>query len=322
MWEMNVLEQIVQQAHRLALQVHQRADGQNLVTEADDRGGLALITIDEPQASIGPREWERLQTAHPEGVIIGQRYVNARQAERYRQLGIPYLDAAGNAWLDFDGIKVWVEGKPPVAKPVSRAPLPRAFTKTGAKLVFVLLVDDEYATASMRTLAEAANMSLGAVQQAMRDLGHRDYLDGPPPNRTGLRHRDDLITQWTMAFTNRLLPTLATRHVTGPAPEQWAKLLDGTTAGTIAGEANQPTLIRATTTTIYGTPPWAELTQICKLRPAPDDANVILRERFWNEDLLHIGTRAPALLDYAELIASGDPRQREIANELRADHQI
>ncbi len=315
-------DQVVQQAHQLGLQTDQRPDGQYFATSVADRGGLTLVMIEEPQTSVGPREWERLQTTHPDGVIIGQRYVSTRQAERYRQLGIPFLDAAGNAWLDMEGFKIWVEGKPPVAEHVSRAPLPRAFTKTGAKLVFVLLVDDDYVTAPMRTLAETANMSLGAVQQAMRDLDHRGYLDGPPANRTGLRHRDDLIAQWTMAFANRLLPALATRHVTGPTPGQWAKLLDGTTAGTIAGEANQPTLVRAITTTIYGQPPWAKLTQLGKLRPVPDEANVILRERFWNEDLLHIGTRAPALLDYAELIASGDPRQREIADELRADRQI
>ncbi len=50
---------------------------------------------------------------------------------------------------------------------------------------------------------------------------------------------------------------------------------------------------------------------------------MILRERFWNEDALQLGMRASALLDYAELIASGNPRQHElIANELRADHKI
>lgn len=76
-------------------------------------------------------------------------------------------------------------------------------------------------------------------------------------------------------------------------------------------------LIRATSTTIYGRPPWAELTQLGKLRPTRDDGNTILRERFWDEDLLQLGTSAPALLDYAEMVASGDPRQREAADELR-----
>ena len=76
-------------------------------------------------------------------------------------------------------------------------------------------------------------------------------------------------------------------------------------------------LIRATSTTIYGRPPWAELTKLGKLRPTRDDGNITLRERFWDEDLLQLGTSAPALLDYAEMVASGDPRQREVADELR-----
>ena len=67
----------------------------------------------------------------------------------------------------------------------------------------------------------------------------------------------------------------------------------------------------------FDAPPWAELTKLAKLRPTRDDGNTILRERFWDEDLLQLGTSAPALLDYAEMVASGDPRQREVADELR-----
>ena len=72
---------------------------------------------------------------------------------------------------------------------------------------------DEYIKAPMRTLAKAAGISLGSVQQALQDLDHRGYLAGGVTGRTRLRRRDDLITQWTVA----LLPSPETRHAIGPA---------------------------------------------------------------------------------------------------------
>ena len=200
---MNTSDRLEHQARRLGLRMVWHAGGQMLVRLGSDDPGVTLVTIEGPQANVSPQDWQRLQAAHPGSVVIGQQYVNPRQAERYRELGIPYLDTAGNAWLDLAGLKIWVEGKPRPVETTPRTPLPRAFTRTG------------------------------------------------------------------------------------------------------------------TSTTIYGRPPWAELTKLGKLRPTRDDGNITLRERFWDEDLLQLGTSAPSLLDYAELVASGDPRQREVADELR-----
>ena len=80
----------------------------------------------------------------------------------------------------------------------------------------------------MRTLARATGISLGSVQQALQDLDHRGYLTDGVTGRTRLRRRDDLITQWTAAFANRLLPSLETRHAIGPVPTQRSGALAGT----------------------------------------------------------------------------------------------
>ncbi len=73
-----------------------------LAVPAGNQPGATLVTVEEPLAGVAPREWDRLRTEHPGGVLIGQRYVSARQAERHRQLSIPYLDAAENAWLNLE----------------------------------------------------------------------------------------------------------------------------------------------------------------------------------------------------------------------------
>lgn len=302
-----------------------RPNGVNdTVVEFGDAHSFAvpLRVIAGARAELTAPQWEAMKSRYPQGLIIGHDYVNPRQAERYRALGIPYVDVAGNAWLDFDGFKVWVQGQRPVSVAGEPTQTPRAFTRTGAKLVFVLLVRDDLVSAPLRTLAEAATISLGATQQAIKDLNNRGYLDAGPA-RTEIRRREDLITEWTGAFVNRLLPSLQARLTTGPAPTDWPKLLKpGKVDATIAGEANQTELIRPITTTIYGQPPWAELTQAGRLRPSNSDPNVILRERFWNEDVLQLGRTAPALLDYGELIASGDARQREVAAELRETKHV
>ena len=128
---MNTSDRLEHQARRLGLRMVWHAGGQMLVRLGSDDPGVTLVTIEGPQANVSPQDWQRLQAAHPGSVVIGQQYVNPRQAERYRELGIPYLDTAGNAWLDLAGLKIWVEGKPRPVETTPRTPLPRAFTRTG-----------------------------------------------------------------------------------------------------------------------------------------------------------------------------------------------
>ncbi|MBK6872665.1 MAG: hypothetical protein IPG94_15235 [Kineosporiaceae bacterium] len=60
----------------------------------------------------------------------------------------------------------------------------------------------------------------------------------------------------------------------------------------------------------------------CRRVQRPDEANVVVRRRFWTvpqeSDRTEPQGLAPSVLVYADLLVSGDPRQREHALRVRS----
>lgn len=284
---------------------------------------LRVVYRGGARSELTAPQWRDLIDGEQGEVVVAHTYVNPQHALRYRQLGVPYIDVAGNAWLQFDGFRVFVDGRRQAAPAAREAPTNRAFTPAGVRVLFVLLVRPDLITAPMRLLANASLASLGSTQQALRSLAQLGYLDWGIRGRSSLRRREQLITEWVSAFAHRLLPKLETREAAGPSPEEWRRLarIEGF-PGTIAGEAQLIDLVRPMTTTIYGVAPWADLVSLARIRPDRGAVNVRFRPRFWDEEVLRLGPNAPELLSYAELVASGDSRQLEIAERLRDDGRV
>ncbi|MDO4898155.1 MAG: hypothetical protein Q3965_02500 [Rothia sp. (in: high G+C Gram-positive bacteria)] len=83
-----------------------------------------------------------------------------------------FIDASGNAWMAGEGCTIWVEGRRSHKVPQADEPkrTSRAFTATGLRVVFVLLVSLELVGAPVRTISEAAGVSIGAVSNVLKDL--------------------------------------------------------------------------------------------------------------------------------------------------------
>jgi hypothetical protein len=90
-------------------------------------------------------------------------------AEHCRVLHLPFLDTAGNAYLDAPGLTIYVTGepRPDIARDDPRY---RAYTTVGMKVVFALLCWPELAEATHRNLAAAAQVALGTVGPVIEDL--------------------------------------------------------------------------------------------------------------------------------------------------------
>jgi hypothetical protein len=84
-------------------------------------------------------------------------------------LHLPFLDTAGNAYLDAPGLTIYVTGepRPDIARDDPRY---RAYTTVGMKVVFALLCWPELAEATHRNLAAAAQVALGTVGPVIEDL--------------------------------------------------------------------------------------------------------------------------------------------------------
>lgn len=317
---MNAVDRVAEHLHTWGDGTHVHVRSDQLLVDLPTRDSprtWAVTYLPGARAEVSTQEWSRLQENAGRRAIVAHDFVDPKQAERYRERRIPYVDTVGNAWIQVPGLHVWVEGRRPLRpEPATKS---RAFTRAGAAVTFVLLAREDFVERPVREIATAAKVSLGTAHHALTDLGDQRFLAGGLDKRSGLRNHERLLTQWVATFASRLLPSLRSRHLSGPSPDVWRRLAtDEALKVVVAGEANHPALIRPTTTTLYGEFPWTDATRVGRLRRIEEEEpNVILREYFWNSEELELGEKGQLLLDYAELFSSDDSRQREVAGDLK-----
>jgi len=78
------------------------------------------------------------------------------------------LEANGNAFIQKNGKFILIDNSPPLKSTHNENN--RAFTKTGLKVVFQLLVDNTNLFVSQRELAEKAGVALGNIPLVIKGL--------------------------------------------------------------------------------------------------------------------------------------------------------
>ena len=256
-------------------------------------------------------------------LLLGPR-VTERSAEMFRQLGINYLDFAGNAFITFDGVHIDVRGRRFQAP--HSASLPRMtrggvnlFSAKRSQVIFALLSWPELLERPVRELAKTAGVSLGQAQETLELLTEYGFLDDRKQFVRSQHER--LIDLWAAAF-----PTgLGSQSKTGRLAGDWrgfdpGGFDPGETTVSVSGEAAVPDLLRPETMVLYTDEFPTELIRAHRWRRDEAQPNIFLRRQFWQpqdspeEPDVH---RAPWLLVYADLLAANDSRQREAAEQLR-----
>jgi hypothetical protein len=242
-------------------------------------------------------------------------FVTTVLAEECKRLGLPFLDTAGNLYLQTDAFLVYVKGEPRPAE--LRKDEYRAYQPAGLKLVFALLCRPALVGTQYRELARFAQVALGAVGPILKDLEHRGYL------RTGktakLLRTKELLQEWVTYYPANLRPRLQVRHFQADRDKLLA--IDLAPLGAYWGGEYAAELLtdylKAERFTIYliGPPPPTLLTK-ARMRLAAG-GNMEILQAFWNRELLEpAATTAPPLLIYADLMATADPRNVETAKQL------
>lgn len=269
---------------------------------------------------------ERTEEGRKVEPLLVADYINQRMARDLRQAGVNYLDTAGNAYLNAPPTLILLEGKK--QKPHNRIKRPgRAFNVTGLKTIFALLTNPELLTSNYRTLANQADVALGTVGWVLKDLQDQGYIQtGLKDKKRKWRDKQALFRKWVEEY-----PKLKRKYYLGDyATEQnnwWEKAdIDGE-AVFLGGEyaaAHYTKNLNPKLGTIYlATDKLNEFLNANRLRKVKLDdqqtgARVEIMEAFWGGALPAAGQKALThpILTYADLISSGDPRNREIANEL------
>lgn len=248
--------------------------------------------------------------------ILVAPYVTRETAQRCRELNLAFMDTAGNAYLEGPGLLVWVTGETRPAE--LRKPRYRALTPAGLQTVFAFLCQPDLIHANYREIARAANVALGTVGPAIKDLEARGLLRFTGAGARRLLDPEKLLQEWVAHYHTTLRPKLNPRQFDGDTDllaEEELKQYGALWGGEVAADKLAHTL-KPAAFTIYAREPIARVVAGLRLRARPGGRVEIL-DLFWNlrpepgyPDVV------PAPLVYADLLGTQDGRNIEAARSV------
>ncbi len=271
----------------------------------------AVVKRNLRPATIGP-VIQQLRALNARPLLVAD-YVTPPLAARLQELGVEFIDTAGNAWLKEPPLCVWITGRrPPEAVESEHQPAGRAFQASGLRVLFALLCKPDIVDRPYREIARLAGVAHGTVGWVMADMPKLGYLATYRKTRI-LVKLGQLLGEWSAAYAHTLRPKLLIDRYRADDIEWW-KTQDPTEFGfNLGGEAAGARMtgyLMPAKITLYGDELDAKLLARFRLRKDPR-GNVEFMKRFWVFDEKEPLTPAP--LVYADLLATGDTRCIETA---------
>lgn len=267
-------------------------------------------------ASLGAMVAE-LRQRKARGMIVTH-HVTLQMAEKLRALGVPFLDAAGNTFLDVPGLFIFVSGKRSTEAHSADKNFSRAFRPSGLQILFTLLCNPGLETQPFREIAVVAGLSLGAIGWEMKQLEQAGYLLDLGSRGRRLTNQADLLKRWVTEYQERWRPKLLAGRFSASKQDWWKgqekamKQLNAYWGGEVAAE-RLTGYLKPQIKTIYTNTTAKELQLAFGLKRDPQGEVEILKP-FWSfEYEAQKRNLTPELLVYADLLSSADERNLETA---------
>lgn len=343
--ETQILERAIEALYQQTdLQLHTRAPAVRM----DDRMIDAIIKVEGYEAlrftaeikkwvqqkNIGAMQ-EQIRRLPGTGMLVAD-YVNPNMADKMREMNIPFIDAAGNAFINEKPLYVFIKGNKQ-GKITGVEQLGRAFNPTGIKVIHALLTNPGLINAPYREIHKAAGVAIGTIGWIFHDLKEAGFMVELHNKKRRLENKEKLIDRWVEAYLEKLRPKqLLGRFTTDN--ENWWKPVDLTVYGAKWGgetaAAAMTEYLRAEKFTIYLPPKGGEeLFRDARFRK-DELGDIAVYRAFWNEDKKHKKelknlnenenldewggwneqmNLVDPLIVYADLIATADARNMETA---------
>ena len=269
----------------------------------------------------------QLQRFKQPGAIITD-YITPQMAERLKEMDIPFLDTAGNVYLKTPKNFIYVTGR---KRPEQLTPQGhnRAFRATGLKVIFTLVTLPGQLKAPTREIAYNAGVANGTVGNILKDLEKLGFVYRSKNKGLVIENKDRLIDNWVEAYPRELRPQLKAQRFNILHPDWWKEFtydrwqknqmwLGGEPAAEVLTKYLYPEKV-----TVYGRPDFKKLVEVVGQPMRDTKGNFELLEPFWNfetEELDEVHRLCPPLLVYADLMATGDARNIEVANMIREQY--
>lgn len=252
-------------------------------------------------------------------IVLIAEYISKKATQELKERGINYIDVAGNAYIKYKDLAIFVEGQKSLKK--DKTNQSRAFQETGLKILLYLLNKPEHLQDSYRKIAEQADVSIGSVSNVMAELEELNYLL-KTNNKRVLKNTADLLERWVVDFNAVLRPRIfrkRMRFIEQDQSKNWRNLDLHTKKGSIlwGGEPGGALLtesLRPEHFTVFTDLELSEVAKKLRLIPS-EEGTVEILQKFWKNDI-NDSQVAPALLIYADLINSGYGRNIETAKKI------
>jgi hypothetical protein len=240
-------------------------------------------------------------------------FITREVGERCRQLHLPFIDTAGNAYLEGPGLLVYVAGQPRPAE--HRKGNFRALNPAGLQIAFALACRPALVQTTYREIAARAGVALGTVGPVVKDLEARGYLRFRKGLDRKLIDPHRMIEEWVTHYPITLRPKLNPRRFQADAERLHhtdLARLNAYWGGEPAAE-KLTRYLKPAQLTIYAREPIARLVAATRMR-ADVTGNIELLDAFWNFEADNdFPDVVPPILAYADLLATHDGRNAEAA---------
>lgn len=307
--------------HSAKEQLHMLSDG---VLSLMSSGGHAMCFVLEIKGKIDRFDLLRRvagsMSASPlQRKLLVAPYISDKAAEQCRSLGLNFIDSVGNAWIEAPGLYVRISGhRHPVQQPADKGHAALRSAST-LKVIFALLCHPSLAHKPMRDIAKVAGVALGSTAKALdglRRLGHLSPDDGAERRLIAV---SELQLEWARLFPIVLRGKLNPQRYTALSDGWWKSAKLPAHEAAWGGEVAAHYLthyLAPEQISLYCWAPRGTLIVEHRLRPDPQGSIEIL-DAFWPAPASGAEPLAPALLVYADLLASNDGRNQEVATILQ-----
>ena len=257
-------------------------------------------------------------------------------ADYCKKLKIPFIDTAGNAYLQAPGMFVFVRGhqlekpKQKLTNPDTKAGARRTGTPTALRIIFTLLCQPQnMLNAPYRNIVDAAGVALGTIGDVFNDLNERGItVEGKLKGQRRLLEPGKLLNEWVTNYPTKLRPKLNLKRFIAQEPDWWKKAeltrYDALWGGEVAADKLTGHL-KPATFTLYVRPETGRknITKLVienRLRADPR-GDIEILDAFWTLPIdPEYPDVVPPILAYADLVTTTDPRNLETAKLIRERH--
>jgi hypothetical protein len=315
---LNEAEQAFKRTTGLTADIHPVPAGNNRGVDAvlelvkDRRKHRFLVEVKAVDRFETPALIKAKGQALRQPTLLVAPYITREVAERCRQLHLPFIDTAGNAFLEVPGLLVYVVGNTRPAKPLQDRF--RALNPAGLQIAFALACRPTLIETTYREIATHADVALGTVGPVMKDLEARGYLRFKTKADRKWIDIERMVEEWVTHYPITLRPKLNPKRFRAD-PEQLQKthLPQNAYWGGEPAAEKLTRYLKPAEFTIYAREPIAKLVAAARLRADPAGEVEIL-DTFWNFDPdKTFPDVVPPLLAYADLLATHDGRDAEAA---------